>query len=274
MHSAKLNLLAVIVNANLDLFQRIPLERMGWLAQQHWTLSRHRLDGWNQSLAQLEHRLREGDTWQATLGPLGEAVIEEVLLSQLFSRMWGAWLLHYDTQRRPSAADALAGLAVNLAQSHRETANRAMWLLGSARDHAWPRAELLNRLRRRIERWTDMLLVPLASNIDLTPLCFDLNRVRDLLEVNAQNVDRPTVSMWYGGLQAAQLEAGQQAASPIWNRHLASMTLSCLPALAWSEVDLHLDLSILRSDQFTWEIDCLLTEALYSDLNPHSQTAS
>ena len=122
------------------------------------------------------------------------------------------------------------------------------------------------RLQRRMERWTDRLLSSVARVVDVRPFCFDGQRIEDLVEVQGKMTELPTLSLLIGGLQAAQLEVGRDGFAGPMNHDLGCLMLGCLPLNALSEFRMNLDISIMRTDQATWEMDCLLERALCLDL--------
>ncbi len=270
MHSSKLNVLAVALQANADAICWNSIERMSLLAQQYWTITRSRVSFWNQSLAWVQQSAQHEQT---SAQPYAECyyartaeLLEEVLIGQLHTNVWGAVWAHYDAKNRLGPNDRLGGLGAGIVDSHRESVERATDLLLWMGRHQRPTADRILRLQRRIERWTDRLLVGFATTVDVTPFCFDLNRVRDMLEIQAKTQDLPTMLMLIGGLQAAQLESGEVGFAKRMNHDLACLMLNLLPLNVLNEVRFNLDTSIMRSDQNTWEMECLLERALFLEM--------
>ncbi|MDP1564465.1 MAG: hypothetical protein Q8M16_24050 [Pirellulaceae bacterium] len=266
MHCSKLNVLAVALQVNADAICENSIERMSLLAQQYWTITRSRVSFWNQSLAWVQQAGQQPKTCGESFFVRVTELLEEVLLGQLHTNVWGAAWSYYDAKNKLGTNDRLGGLATGIVDSHRESVVRAtdlvLWLSRYERSSA----DRILRLQRRIERWTDRLLVGFASKIDVQPFCFDLERVRDMLEVQAKTRDLPTMLMLIGGLQAAQLESGSIGFAKRMNHDLACLMLNLLPLNVLSEVRFNLDTSIMRSDQATWEMECLLERALCLDL--------
>lgn len=265
MHCAQLNVLATVLVSNRDLLLRIDIERAALIAQQYWTVSRNRVGRWNEHLSLAAKRQHAGELRSpktvAEISPL----IEEVLVGQMFSRVLGGLLMFYDTKKRLGEDDRLSGLGHSIVLCHEDASNRALELLQALQPVGCPRIEIVNRLRRRIERWTDMLLAQMSRSSDMSAFCFDENRMRDIVAVNVRAKDSPTVAMLVGGVQAAQLEVSEFGFSPKLNHKLACMVLSCLPHDSWAEADVRLDTSVMRSDQFAWEIDRLVERAILTE---------
>jgi hypothetical protein len=266
MHSSQLNVLALILQANIDGVASISVERMSLLAQQYWTISRSRLTFWNHGLAFVQKTLVKSGTVSQPFAERAEQLIEEILLSQLHGRVWGGLLAYYDSRQGSGADERLVGLGISTAEGHAETAERARDLLldlGRQQPAAMVRQE---RLQRRMERWTDRLLSGLATAVDVRPFCFDGQRIEDLVEVQGKMSELPTLSLLMSGLQAAQMEVGRRGFAGPMNYDLGCLMLGCLPWQALSEFRMSLDISIMRTDQATWEMDCLLERAMCLDL--------
>ncbi len=265
MHCAKLNLLATVLVSNRDIMVDIDLERMALIAQQYWTVSRNRVARWNEELAAALRKQKSNQLRDEVEIQFAVQLLEEVLVSQLYTRIWGGLLAYYDLQQGLGDEDRLSGLGQSIVSCHEDACNRALELLQLLQEAGSTRAEVVNRLRRRIERWTDMLLAQMSKNIDLTAYSFDKNRMRDIVAVNSQTTDSPTVNMLVSGIQAAQIETFESGYTPKMNHKLASMSLSCLPNEAWSEADLHFDTSVMRSGQIAWEIERLVERAIFTE---------
>lgn len=260
--------MATVLVANHEQLCRADLERFGLLGHQYWTMSRNRAGHWNEQLFAATKRCQAGEIRSDQRIAETMRLVEEVLLSQMFTRIWGGLLEVYDQRHQLGDEDRLAGLGQSIVICHEDAANRAMELLNALSETGHPRTDVVNRLRRRIERWTDMLLAQLCRHASMEPFAFDHNRVRDIFSVNSRSKDRPTTGMLVGGVQAAQIEATSTGFSAVSNHKLACMTLSCLPPDAWNEADLRLEFSQMRTDQFTWEIDRLIERAIWTEYSP------
>lgn len=270
IHSSQLNVLALILQVNIEAVSAISSERMSLLAQQYWTISRSRLTFWNHGLAFVSKTLVQSERVSSAFALRAEQLIEEVLLSQLHGRVWGGLLAHYDVRQGASAEERLGGLGLSIAEGHAESAERArdvLLNLGRQVPAALVRQE---RLQRRMERWTDRLLSGLAPVVDVRPFCFDRQRIEDLVEVQVKMAELPTLSLLVGGLQAAQMEVGSEGFAGPMNHDLACLMLGCLPLHALGEFRLNMDISVMRTDQASWEMDCLLERALCLDLTVNS----
>ncbi len=266
MHCSKLNVLAVALQVNSDAICDNSIERMSLLAQQYWTITRSRISFWNQSLAWVQQSAQPDKNYAECFYIRAAELLEEVLLAQLHTSIWGAVWSNYDAKNRLGANERLGGLAAGIVDCHRESVSRATDLVFWLGRHQRNTADRINRLQRRLERWTDRLLVNFAPTIDVSPFCFDIERVRDMVEIQAKTRDSPTMLMLIGGLQAAQLESCTTGFAKRMNHDLAGLMLNLLPLDVLSEIRLDLDTSVMRSDQGSWEMECLLERAICLDM--------
>ena len=159
-------------------------------------------------------------------------LLEEIFLSEMVLRVWTAILYAYD--RRHGTGDA-EPIAQNVLLSHLEVRRRALVLLVHSPLLDSEEAVLLNRLRRRMERWTDLLLGHLHGDYDVSELGFDSARV---IEFSADLRQQPRSAArrqaWGLTLAALRLafERGLAAESPnpVANHDIAASILSCFPA--------------------------------------------
>lgn len=144
-------------------------------ATNYWTASKARLQRWDAALKRFEQDFanceRVHDPWPAL-----EMVVQEILISELLTRVWSATVIIHDWYHQQ---DAMYGPTHSVHVAHLEAKTRAIRILLQAR----PRNEFvfdrLNRLRRRVERWTDMFLGQLPNAEKVSIFGFDRNRVFD-----------------------------------------------------------------------------------------------
>lgn len=146
---------------------------------QYWTASRCRLERWSRSLRRYSpvttaSELETARNW-TRLRPL----LEEILASELLTRLWTATAAAYD--RRTGEAE-IEPPARSIYVSHLEVRNRALDILVHAPGIDLAEAVALNRLRRRIERWCDLLLAHLSPNIDIAEFAFENPRAQDFAD--------------------------------------------------------------------------------------------
>ena len=98
---------------------------------------------------------------------------------ELLTRLWTAAAAAYDAARNDQE---LSPVARNIFAGHLDARRRLLALLADGRVILLPEAVKLNHLRRRVERWTDMLLAHLAPLIDIEEFAFEPDRARDFAE--------------------------------------------------------------------------------------------
>lgn len=196
----------------------------------YWTCSKCRIQHWNAALqvfeddflgAEISH-----DPWPAI-----STVVEEIFVSEFLTRIWSAAVLAHDIYQE---SDELFGLAHSVHISHIEARNRAMRLLLSAQGSNEKEFDRLNRLRRKVERWTDLFLVRVTDIKVAKMFAFDEKRVADFHEENDDispimhaRRNQILIASFTAELRSFQ---SQWAANPKLNRKISSSLLACFPA--------------------------------------------
>lgn len=196
--------------------------------KQYWTASRCRLNAWQLAFKQLEAELQEADPlhdpWPATV-----AVVEEVLVSEVVTRVWSAVLAHYDMATQQHE---LTGLANAVFISHLESTNQALRLLMALPKEHQKEIEALNAFQYRLERWTDMLLSNLPECRLAARYSFNRNRMLDFaIDRGQQSIEqlRRSSQLFLASFIAdLRNNTGKYPASPDLNRQLASGVLEFL----------------------------------------------
>lgn len=140
--------------------------------EDYWSTSKCRFDRWGTALG----RLRRGEKPLFDDGPgTVPGLIEEILGSEVLTRIWTAIVTLFD-RRRDAQDNEIVVRSVYI--GHLELRRRALKLLLGGAGLTSAEAVALNRLRHRLEQWSDMLLAPLAVNDDVHEFAFDPDRVR------------------------------------------------------------------------------------------------
>jgi len=158
-----------------------------------------------------------------------QPTLEEIITSEVLTRVWTAVAFahdrHHGTQEvEPVTRSVLVG--------HHEARNRALTLIVSGRGIGTAEAAHLNRLRRRVERWTDLLLGRFLLEHDATELTFNRQRARDFAEdLRQERVSDSGTCVWSMLLSSLrttyQKGDWSQAANPDLNRQIASAVFGC-----------------------------------------------
>ncbi len=189
MHARELIELAGLVSAHGPLLmegrQQLPAECL----EQYWTSSKVRLDRWTRTLrefaGQTDARRRRAQ-W-----PVARATLEEIFAAEVLTRVWTAVLCGYDRRRGSDDAEPLARSVLS---GHVEARHRALLVLASGPGIDAAAAAQLNRLRRRAERWTDLLVGQLAGAFELAEFAANPERARDFAADLSGGSPRPAAS--------------------------------------------------------------------------------
>ncbi len=149
--------------------------------ESYWTKSRSRLEAWSWALKQLEsaadgHRKHVGsrgapDLWSHLL-PLAE----EILTSELLTRVWAAIGCQLDFATQASATTPFVR---SILVSHLETRHRLLRLVFHTLKLPIDQQRRIDQIRRRCERWNDVLLGYLVHTAEVAEFAFDADRVQD-----------------------------------------------------------------------------------------------
>lgn len=213
---------------------------------EYWSQSKCRQNRWMSALKVFEHDIKtrdeNHDPWPAI-----EIVIQEIFVSEMLTRIWSAtMIIHDDVQR----SDELANIAHSIHIGHVEAKNRAMRMLLEDPDANPEVFDRLNKLRRKVERWTDLLLGQLPDLEAATLFAFQPNRVRDFSEESLEYTTNESTArqMIFANSMPNDLNqfASRFPANPEINRKIASGLLNCFT------VDRFDSLGLPKSIQQLW----------------------
>jgi hypothetical protein len=147
--------------------------------QEYWAASRCRFDRWTRVLKRLSEAATESPRPAHLSWPRIGPVLEEILAGELLTRIWTAAAIAGD---RNSDEPELEPVVRNVWNGHLDARRRLLALLAEGRALLPAETAALDQLRRRVERWTDMLLAHLARDIDIGQFAFDPARAGDFAE--------------------------------------------------------------------------------------------
>ncbi|MGD9855098.1 MAG: hypothetical protein AB7U20_09135 [Planctomycetaceae bacterium] len=100
-------------------------------------------------------------------------VARSILAAELLTRVWSAVL----TARDAARSENIAGdLVRNVFQGQLEAKREVLHMLSDEQRLPMQDAEMLDRFRQRVERWTDLLLGPLVQNYGVAQFALDPQR--------------------------------------------------------------------------------------------------
>jgi hypothetical protein len=231
MHASELAQLAALVAHHTPTLVRTA-EPIGEAnLEQYWVASKCRLDGWLRALKAHEVRVagappRERPGYWRVVRPL----LDEILLSETLTRVWAAVGCAID--HRGGVGD-IEPIGRSVMVGHLEARNRALQLIVFGQGLAADEAVSLNRLRRRVERWTDLMLGYVLLEHPATDFVFDRSRALDFAEdLRHERRDGTDGRAWelvLSSLQAAfQTQQRQPAAMAAQNQEIAAAVVGCL----------------------------------------------
>lgn len=140
--------------------------------EQYWVASKCRLDRW---LRALQPRVVEHNLPQNRHAVL-PGVVEEIFTTEVLTRVWTAILAARGKRHDQSDGEMIAR---SVMISHMEARNRALKLLLHGTHFNPEQAVELNRLRRRSERWSDVLVGRLLQTAEVGVYAVDSERARE-----------------------------------------------------------------------------------------------
>ena len=268
MHARELVELAAIVSAHGPVLvqsgQQIPEQSI----EQYWTTSKVRLDRWAWRLKTYATDAVDAQR-RKNLWPEIRTVIEEILTGEMLTRVWTAVLCAYDRQCGMSEAEPVAR---SVLIGHMEARHRVLSLLVRSTEIDPEAAEQLNRLRRKAERWTDLLVGHLVRMHDVSEFAFDPRRANDFAEdMQYRGNMRGGRHVW--PLLMASLRAGfrhslgDESPNTDLNARIAASVLSCFPNDLFDSTGLLRSLWLLRLANMAEDTQCKIDDLLSEEIS-------
>lgn len=227
MHSSQLAELGSWVALNSGNLVYGEQEQPMLVATSYWTASKIRIQRWVAALKMFGQDFDSPnpghDPWPAL-----EIVVQEILMSELLTRVWAATVLTHDWYHQQ---DEMHGLAHSIHVSHVEAKNRAIRILLKGRASNEAAFDRLNSLRRRIERWTDMFLGQLPNGEESSVMGFDRSRVIDFNREQRESAGSEFLTRQRVMMASFSADIVRNlvphAANPELNRDIAAGVLAC-----------------------------------------------
>jgi len=273
MHARQLTELAAVVAAQGPVLVESSLPIPQTSIEEYWLGSKCRLDRWGRVLRRIgrsatpEQPAETRRDW-----PYIRGVIEEVLTGELLTRVWTAVLAAHD--RRLGVAES-EPVGRGILISHLEARHRVLSLMVSGGGIGLRWAVRLNALRRRCERWSDML-VGYLTGVDpqVAEFAVEPDRARDFAE------DLGYRQQLAGGRQAWPLviaslrgafRQGLTLSSPNGdlNLRIAESVLACLPADLFDSTGLFRSIWVTRLTHATADAEGMI-ERLVAEERGHA----
>lgn len=134
------------------------------------------------------------------------ATVSSILVSEMLTRVWGAILAASDAHRQQRHS---APIARSVLTAHLQCRVNVFQMLVHSNSFPMEQLSELDRLRRRVERWTDLLLGPLVTRYgeSVAEFAFDERRATDFgheqFQTHFHSASRPAWSFLLVGLRTA-----------------------------------------------------------------------
>jgi len=196
--------------------------------ESYWTASRFRLDRWNGTMRTLGDKMIQQRcvAWP----PEVTQVVEEVFVGEILTRCFSAILAAHDREHERCESDPIGR---NIFSGHRDASRRAADLLVSPANACLRHTESLQSLQGRCQRWTDLLLAYLSSDMRAEEFSFVPARVQEF----AVDASRHLGSATSNGAATTMLSAGMRSTLEVLsvgdtpnadlNRQIAAAVLAC-----------------------------------------------
>jgi predicted nucleic acid-binding protein len=264
MHARDLVELAALVSVHGPVLieSREPIPPAG--IERYWTASKVRLDRWAAGLKRFVQAAEADARRRQAHWPLFRGVLEEILSGEMLTRVWTAVLCAYDRRRHGDEAEPAAR---SVLIGHMEARHRVLTLMVRGPGIDAEAALGLNRIRRRTERWTDLLVGHLAGRYGVGEFAFDPPRAGDFAQ------DFRDRSRRRGGGQAWPLVLasvgtafrrglGPESPNAALNARIAAAILSCFPADLFDSTGLMRSLWLMRLRNVTEDAQVLIEDLL------------
>jgi hypothetical protein len=265
MHARELVDLAAVVAAHTPALLRsarnIPEESV----EAYWVASKSRLDRWGRALKRLTTVVQAGGLKPNS--PEHRAfrgMLEEILAGEVLTRVWSAAMCAYD---RAHGADQMEPVARSVLIGQIEARHRVLTILVGRSGLTAEEAMRLDALRRRTERWADVLVGHLAAEYDVSQFAVDPDRARDFADDFAQQHQqeggRFAWPMVLASLRAAFCEWLEPASpNPDLNAQIAASILTCFPAEVFDGIGTIQSEWSLRISHIAGEAEGMIEELL------------
>ena len=164
------------------------------------------------------------------------SLVDEILVTDILTRVWATVLAASDLNRGSRDATPIARHTFN---GHLDVRNRALRLV--LHDLQMPAAEVarVDRLRRKAERWTDILIGHLTLNFQLDEFAHEPERAVEFGEGQIHEIlratDEPLWEFILTGIRLAFTQQQETVPSEEWNQGIVRSVLGSFPADSFDE---------------------------------------
>lgn len=205
------------------------------MLEKFWDRSQRRLKLWLMAISRYQRQYANVaphehlEMWRGL-----EPVLEEIFISEVLTRVWGATLTARDQARGTHHTEPIAR---NVLLGHLDARKRALQLLVTDTTLGLEHLTNIDRIRRRVERWTDLLLGHLIESYQVDDFAFDPVRAREFgAQQLLQSSERPREQVWVLLLVGLRMAfPASQVAPPqeFIQEEIVDSILACFPPAAF-----------------------------------------
>ncbi len=203
--------------------------------EQFWDRSQRRLKLWLMALARYQRQYASVppdehlQMWRDL-----EPILEEIFVSEVLTRVWGAALTARDQAQGTHLTEPIAR---HVLLGHLDARKRALQLLVTDTTLGIEHLANIDRIRRRVERWTDLMLGHLVETYQVDDFAFDPIRAREFgAQQLLQNSERPRDQVWVlllVGLRMAFPDSQVAPPHELLQEEIVASILGCFPPVAF-----------------------------------------
>lgn len=163
-----------------------------------------------------------------------EPILEEIFVSEVLTRVWCAALTARDQAHGTRTHEPIAR---NVLLGHLDARRRALQLLVTDTTLGIEHLTSIDRIRRRVERWTDLMLGHLVETYQVDDFAFDSARAREFgAQQLLQSTERPRDQVWVLLLVGLRMAFPENSSAPpheSLQQEIVASILACFPPTAF-----------------------------------------